>query len=43
MLKSDVFGDISAGDRVAHLIVELAEHTGQIDYMRGLAVPRKGR
>jgi hypothetical protein len=38
-VKSDVFGDTSAGNRIAHLIVELAEHIGQIDYIHGL---RKG-
>ena len=37
IVKSDVFGDTSAGNRIAHLIVELAEHIGQIDYIRGLS------
>jgi len=36
IVKSDVFGDTSAANRIAHLIVELAEHIGQIDYIRGL-------
>ena len=36
IVKSDVFGDTSAGNRIAHLIVELAEHIGQVDYIRGL-------
>ncbi len=34
--RSDVFGDTSVGNRISHLIVELAEHTGQIDYIRGM-------
>ena len=36
IVESDVFGDTSVGNRISHLIVELAEHTGQIDYIRGL-------
>jgi len=36
IVTSDVFGDTSAGNRISHLIVELAEHIGQIDYIRGL-------
>ena len=36
IVPSDVYGDTSAGNRIAHLIVELAEHIGQIDYIRGL-------
>jgi hypothetical protein len=36
MVESDVFGDTSVGNRIAHLIIELAEHIGQIDYIRGL-------
>lgn len=36
IVPSDVFGDTSAGNRIAHLIVELAEHVGQIGYLKGL-------
>ena len=36
IVTSDVFGDMSVGNRISHLIVELAEHIGQIDYIRGL-------
>ena len=36
IVTSDVFGDTSACNRISHLIAELAEHTGQIDYIRGL-------
>ena len=31
-----VFGGMSAGNRIAHLAVQLAEHAGQIDYIRGV-------
>ena len=36
MLKSSIFGETSVGDRIGHLLCELAQHVGQIAYLRGL-------
>ena len=36
-LKSRIFGEATVGDRVSHIISEIAQHVGQIAYIRGLA------
>ena len=34
--RSRTFGDLSVGSRLGHLLSEIAEHIGQIAYLRGL-------
>ena len=36
VVRSRVFGETTVGDRVSHLVVEIAQHVGQIGYLRGL-------
>jgi hypothetical protein len=36
IVKSRLFGEVSIGNLIGHLLVEIAEHTGQIAYIRGL-------
>jgi uncharacterized damage-inducible protein DinB len=35
-ITSRLFGEVSIGNLISHLIVELAQHAGQIAYVRGL-------
>lgn len=37
IIKSRLFGEVSIGNLIGHLLVEIAEHIGQIAYIRGLA------
>jgi len=36
IVKSRIFGEVSAGSLISHLVVEIAQHVGQIGYIRGL-------
>ncbi len=36
MVKSRLFGEVSIGSLIGHLLLEIAQHVGQIAYIRGL-------
>jgi len=36
IVKSRIFGEIGAGNMISHLLMEIAQHVGQIAYIRGL-------
>jgi len=36
IVKSRLFGEVSMGNLIGHLLIELAQHVGQIAYIRGL-------
>lgn len=35
-VKSRLFGEVSIGNLISHMLIELAQHVGQIAYIRGL-------
>lgn len=37
IVKSRIFGEVSSGNLISHLVCEIAQHVGQIAYLRGLA------
>ncbi len=37
IVKSRIFGEVAIGNLIGHLLCELAQHVGQIAYIRGLA------
>jgi uncharacterized damage-inducible protein DinB len=43
IVKSRLFGEVSIGSLLSHLIVELAQHVGQIAYIRGLLTRQSSR
>jgi len=42
IVKSRLFGEVSIGNLIGHLLIEIAQHVGQIAYIRGL-VREQGR
>jgi hypothetical protein len=36
MVKSRLFGEVTIGSLIGHVVVELSQHVGQIAYVRGL-------
>lgn len=36
MVKSRMFGEVKVGNMIGHLLMEIAQHVGQIAYIRGL-------
>ncbi len=36
IVKSRLFGEVSIGNLIGHLLLEIAQHVGQIAYIRGL-------
>jgi uncharacterized damage-inducible protein DinB len=42
-VKSRLFGEVSIGSLIGHVIVELSQHVGQIAYVRGLVRERNSR
>jgi len=36
IVKSRIFGEVKAGNMIGHLLMEIAQHVGQIAYIRGL-------
>ncbi len=36
IVKSRLFGEVSMGNLIGHLLLEIAQHVGQIAYIRGL-------
>jgi uncharacterized damage-inducible protein DinB len=43
IVKSRLFGEVSIGNLVSHLIVELAQHVGQVAYIRGMLSEQRSR
>jgi len=43
IVTSRFFGEVSIGSLVSHLIVELAQHAGQVAYIRGLLTEQSSR
>jgi hypothetical protein len=42
IVKSRLFGEVSIGSLIGHLLIEIAQHVGQIAYIRGI-VREQGR
>ncbi len=43
IVKSRLFGEVSIGSLIGHVVVELSQHVGQIAYVRGLVRGQNGR